>query len=310
MTEANWVELAYARADPRIVYALNGKHLHRSMDSGRTFERRSEILGDDLSVSSNILWAGDPTDPNVVILGSLRLFRSTDGGRTLSRIDAFSGAAGQRQINPLTVAAGPRYDGRVDSTVFVGTCQGVYRIDDIRTARPKAWIPLNRGYGATQVLGVAGHPAGGALIAGTLYGGTLRLTARGKELAWTTLSENLGGLCAADPTDPEVLYFESSLHIRRSLDGGMTVTEIAREIADVGRRESACPLPAGPERPEHDARGRRQPLAVAQRQGTVPEVVPDQGALGDRLVLVPQRHRHAARRPGYDLGRPDRRPDI
>ncbi len=86
------VELAYATADPEIVYASvnwNKGEVYRSKDGGKAFALRSTPghLGDPLEAKrdsqgwyDNSVWAGDPTDPNLVIVGGIDVHRSTNAG--------------------------------------------------------------------------------------------------------------------------------------------------------------------------------------------------------------------------------------
>ena len=79
------VELAYAVKDPRRVYAsVQGDtgELWRSGTGGRSYTRRravtdgqpAQYLGDQ-GWYGNAVWAGDPTDANLVILGGVDLWR-------------------------------------------------------------------------------------------------------------------------------------------------------------------------------------------------------------------------------------------
>ena len=80
-------------ADPDIVYASvdnsNGQ-IWRSTDGGqrspsvsRSIRRRPARFLGDQGWYGNAIWAGDPTDADLVIVGGVDLWRSTDGGDTL-----------------------------------------------------------------------------------------------------------------------------------------------------------------------------------------------------------------------------------
>lgn len=76
------VELAHAAADPRIVYAsvqMTSGRIYGSADGGRTYQPRKTLdssgqmanyLGDQ-GWYGNAVWAGDPTDENLVVLGGV-----------------------------------------------------------------------------------------------------------------------------------------------------------------------------------------------------------------------------------------------
>lgn len=125
------VELTYARKSPNVVYAAvqgEGGSLWKSSDGGRTYTRRGGLgtngkpasrLGDQ-GWYGNALWAGDPTDENLLILGGVNLWRSSDGGNNLAEIstwwDGDSVHADQHAI-----VAHPQYDGlHVGSGLLLG----------------------------------------------------------------------------------------------------------------------------------------------------------------------------------------------
>jgi hypothetical protein len=80
--------LAYSRSNPSIVFASvdnNGGEIYRSTNGGRSYVRRNtgtNYFGDNYK---NAIWV-DPTDANILIVGGSELWRSTDGGATLTRI--------------------------------------------------------------------------------------------------------------------------------------------------------------------------------------------------------------------------------
>src|SRR6266545_474378 len=94
------VELAYAVANPDVVYAsveaTNGE-IWRSTDGGRTYQRRATLDGNgdpapylgDQGWYDNAIWCGDPTDENLLVVGGIDLWRSNDGGDTLAEISTW-----------------------------------------------------------------------------------------------------------------------------------------------------------------------------------------------------------------------------
>src|SRR5205085_3585570 len=88
------VELAYAAANTNTVYAsvnVNLGEIWRSTDGGKKFSKRAGKGPDNKPVTylgkqgwyDNALWAGDPTTADLVIVGGIDLWRSTDGGNSL-----------------------------------------------------------------------------------------------------------------------------------------------------------------------------------------------------------------------------------
>jgi hypothetical protein len=234
------VELAYAAKDPEIVYAsvqMQHGELWRSTDGGKTYQRRrghnpdgtaADYLGDQ-GWYDNVVWAGDPTDEDLVVVGGIDLWRSLDGGDTLSEISTWW-APGSAHADHHAIVSHPAYDGVNNRTVFFGNDGGIYRADDVRAlgGEPQppyvsGWTELVNNYGVTQFYGGAGHPGSGKIVGGTQDNGTICYDpARGTE-HWTSIFGGDGGWCAADPTDPNVFYGEYVyLNIHRNTDGGAT----------------------------------------------------------------------------------------
>lgn len=87
---AGRVEVAYAPGSPNIVYASvdrNGGDFYRSADGGENFtlvNTGTNYLGNQ-GWYDNVIWV-NPQDSNFVIVGGIRLWRSTNGGTTLTQI--------------------------------------------------------------------------------------------------------------------------------------------------------------------------------------------------------------------------------
>jgi hypothetical protein len=191
------IDLAYARANPELVYAsvaacAAGEKpylgmIFRSADGGRTYQPRTSSLcppgnpdcgqGNDFLFGNgdycNAIWAGDPDDPRFLLVGGPELRRSRDGGDTLEPVPA-------RGLNLLeenfsdhhAIVAAPGYRPGAAS-VFVVNDGGVYMSSDIRdpgTAKAPgpAWTPFNGGYGTVHGprSSVRVAPCGPAVAAG------------------------------------------------------------------------------------------------------------------------------------------------
>ncbi len=226
------VEVTYATADPTMIYASvnqNGGLLCRSTDGGQSFSARngtSQYLASQ-GWYDNVVWAGDPTNPNLVIVGGVDLRRSMDGGSTLIDISCWY-QPNSAHADHHVIVADPRYDGRTNVTVFFGNDGGIYKTEDVYSvgtdeARSRGWINLNNNYGVTQFYGAAGNVQSGTIVAGAQDNGTLcYLPARGAQ-GWIDTFGGDGGVCAADPTDPRYFYGEYvNLMIHRSADGGQS----------------------------------------------------------------------------------------
>lgn len=230
---AGRVEVAYAVADPRIVYASvnrDGGEIWRSDDHGASyFQRRSEItpgvparyLGAQ-GWYDNVIWAGDPNSPDFIVAGGINLWRSTDGGHTLVEISDWREPASVHADHHCIVAG----SGGGGLRVFLGNDGGVYRADDIRTCGTNAtksngYTELINAYEVTQFYAAAGNPTTGIIIGGTQDHGTIRFDPATGPQAWTTMKGGDGGWCASDPTNSNIFYGEYvDLNVHRSTNGG------------------------------------------------------------------------------------------
>ncbi|MDM8544460.1 choice-of-anchor D domain-containing protein [Desulfococcaceae bacterium HSG9] len=237
------VELAYAPSDSAIVYAsveqLFGT-LHKSTDGGVSYSMvntGSNYLGDQGSYD-NIIWV-DPTDANTVIVGGIDLWRSTDGGVSLTKISAWQDSPLSAHADHHFIIEHPDFDGTANKTVFFCNDGGIYKTDDVYTViGTTGWQELNNNLGITQFYGAAGNPASGVIIGGTQDNGTLRYA--GATETWTEMSGGDGGYCAFDQNDSNYAYGEYVyLQIHRSTNGGASSSFIYSGISDAGSSSTA-----------------------------------------------------------------------
>jgi photosystem II stability/assembly factor-like uncharacterized protein len=235
------VELAYAAKNPDIVYAsvqMAYGEIWRSVDGGATFRARrtrtasgeaAPYLGDQ-GWYDNVIWAGDPTDEDLVLVGGVNLWRSTDGGDELAEISTWWAHPGSAHADQHAIVAHPGYDGITNRTVFFGNDGGVCVAPDLAAVGTEpeppyteGWTELANAFGVTQFYGGAGNATTGVIIGGAQDNGTLRYDPDGGSEQWTTMFGGDGGWCAADPTDRNVFYGEyTNLNIHRNTDGGVS----------------------------------------------------------------------------------------
>jgi len=236
------VELRYARSDPNTVYVSydnNSGEVYGSTDGGHSYTLKNTGMSylESQGWYDNVIWV-DPTNPNILIVGGIDLWRSTDGGTTLIRISQwFSAPAQSAHADHHVVVNHPGFDGVANKTIFTGNDGGVYRASDAYTvARTSGWRELNNNLGITQLYGAAGNPTNGVIIGGTQDNGTIRYRPSTGTEAWTEMFGGDGGFCAADPTDPNYFYGEYvDLQIHRSTDGGANSSFIDSGIGDAGQ---------------------------------------------------------------------------
>jgi photosystem II stability/assembly factor-like uncharacterized protein len=235
------IALTYARANPEVVYASvdnNSGEVYRSDNGGKTFSlcsRGVQYLGGE-GWYDNMIWAGDPTDASLVVVGGIDLYRSKDGGKTLTKISDWTANPVSPGYHQFAIVASPNYDGRTVRTVFSGNGSGVYRTDDItRVAPNEGWRAMNHGYSATKFNGAAGSPVTGTIVGGSRGSGVLVRAGDQDPATWSQMTLSKGGYCAVDPIDKNFIYAEYVyLQIIRSTDGGRSSHVIIQGIADAG----------------------------------------------------------------------------
>jgi hypothetical protein len=237
------VEIAYALADPNVVYAsvdTNNGEVWRSKDSGKSFTKMDSSTPDGVLAYylgeqgwyDNAVWAGDPKNPDFVIFGGIDIWKSTDGGTTLSPISNWQADKNVVHADQHIIVSSPSSA----YMVFVGNDGGLFRTDDIRNAGSDAantsgWAKIAHNYSVTQFYSAAWSPKTETLIAGAQDNGTLRLSKNGKPEDWAELFGGDGGDCAADVENSDYFYGEYVfLDIFRSGDGGQTADEISGQF--------------------------------------------------------------------------------
>lgn len=231
------VQVRYAAANPSTVYAsveAIPSGIWRSTDGGQTYLSRNAMSGGQAANFlgaqgwyDNVIWAGDPTDVDIVIVGGIDLWRSADGGNTLTPISTWWSDQ-SAHADHHAVVADPTYDGVNNRRVYFGNDGGVYKTEDVTTVGNNAaepytngWVDLNNGYGVTQFYYGDGHIGTNTIIGGAQDNGTLRYTPTQGVNGWNEVWGGDGGDVASDPSDSGVWYGEYTyLQIFRDNSGG------------------------------------------------------------------------------------------
>jgi hypothetical protein len=228
------IELAYARANAQVVYASvdhNNGEIYRSTDGGKQFTLRSTGVGylghpnkQSQGWYANTIWAGDPMNQDMVVLGGVDLWRSMTGGQRVEKISAWSDRR-SAHADQHAIVADPSYNGTTNRHVFVANDGGLYQTNDI--AEPSVrWAAANTSYVVTQFYSGAaarGKNAGEIrLVGGTQDNGTFIYEGRPQGGGqWHTWLGGDGGFAAIAGTASKTYFYGSYqyLALNRSNDG-------------------------------------------------------------------------------------------
>lgn len=236
------IAAAISPSAPHIIYALyvnleGGFYgLYRSTDSGNSWTLRANspnILGWQLDGGDSdgqgfydLTLAVYPTNPNIVYVGGINLWKSTDGG------------AGWEVITHWTVNRGRPYvhadhhdfifHPHDNNTLFSGNDGGLFKSTD----GGATWTDLSSGLAIHQIyrLGVSAQEPGKIIIGTQDNGSAFYDQGEWKSVYWADGME-----CAIDPVDSETMYCSVyNGNFYRSNDSGRNWTFISSEFEDEG----------------------------------------------------------------------------
>lgn len=267
------IQVCYAARDANIVYASvettpasgAGSQIWQSTDGGKTFSKKNSAtnyLGSQGGYA-NIIWAGDPTDSNFVIVGGFNLYKSIDGGNTLTQISDGTIVPRSAHVDHHMIRADIGYNGTSNKTVYFANDGGLYMTWDVKTVGnpppplppdPLAygWISLNSNLPITQFYSVSGTfttvegtTTISSIVGGTQDNGTLRYTPIGGTNGWKKWATGDGGNVGVDAQN-SLCYGEAPfLEVYRSTSttGEMTADDICGYYYNSARRAWAWKAP-------------------------------------------------------------------
>ena len=252
----------------------NGLHaIFRSSDGGMTWEARlrntdSTLLNTQLfsyadgahgNFCNDSNWyysagwynqaiAASPTDPNVVWVGGMEIYRSDDGGRNFGMASdwdaefynnpAYDGAYVHADQHGFIFH--PEYDGVNNKPLYAINDGGIFLTDDdslpvksgntapcLPATDGVQWRSINNNYGVTQFYAGDVFSDGQAYLAGAQDNGTQYGNDVNGVNGWFSINGGDGADLAINPTDDNNFYVSSqNANIRRTNDGGNTFTSL------------------------------------------------------------------------------------
>jgi hypothetical protein len=203
----------------------------------------------------NVL-AVDPVDPNRVWAGGIDLWRSDDAGANWGTASYWwftKGVSPQyAHADQHGIVFHPGYDGVGNRIMFAASDGGIARIDNARApvnttlaqlcgspvAGAAAWTDRSNGYVTTQFYDGVPYPDGQAFFGGLQDNGTMRGSAG--NTAWGVLAGGDGGYVAVDtlgdatPGNDVLFLANTGNSMKRSIDGGVSFTDVTAGIVDNG----------------------------------------------------------------------------
>ncbi len=186
-----------------IATAGSGLHgVYKSTDNGDTWTR---TVGQPSSIGQtnyNLTLSVDPLNANIIYLGMVTFFRSTDGGNTwVNQANGNNNGEGGIHVDQhfsLVYKDQP-------NIFFMANDGGLWRSDNANVAsEPMGWTNLNRTLDTVQFQSVALHPTNpNYLIGGTQDNGTNRFTG---DAAWTRVFGGDGGFALVDQSNPSTVW--------------------------------------------------------------------------------------------------------
>ena len=169
----------------------------------------------------DLILAVHPTNPDIVIVGGIDLYKSTDGGSTWNLISYWTGNcdtyvhADQHEIlfKPNNINA-----------AIIGNDGGVFYSTDIGNASDPSFSARNNNYNVTQFYSAALHPTSGTdyFLGGTQDNGTQQFNNAGIN-STVEVTGGDGGFCHISQTNPLIQFSAATrTNLNRSTDGGNT----------------------------------------------------------------------------------------
>lgn len=208
----------------------------------------------------NTIWV-NPQDDNFILVGGIDMFRSTNGGNTLTKIsrwqDSFNfGADNSLHADHHIIVEHPNFDNNQNRTVYFGNDGGIHRTDNVANVSMNAgWVNLVNNLGITQFYAGAASPDGNFIIGGTQDNSSIHYTNNGGTEQWWASFTGDGGHCGVDYTNPGIIYATSqNLNVYKSTDAGQTYALSNNGLLDAGNPNQAAfiaPMALDPNNPQN-----------------------------------------------------------
>jgi photosystem II stability/assembly factor-like uncharacterized protein len=218
--------LAISPSDPMILYASIAKTsdyslrgLYRTTDGGTTWTLQNSTtnyLGSQGWYDNSI--GVHPTNANIVVVGGLDVYVSTDGGVTLTQKTSWFTTSSSNMSH-----ADIHYLGYNGTVLYCGSDGGVYK----STNDGNAWSDLNATLSTLQYQSADYDPTNPQKLYGGCQDNNLQ-TSTNNGATWIQRETGDGGYSVVDPVSPNIVYGQYvNGSLKRSLNSGVSFSEIS-----------------------------------------------------------------------------------
>ncbi len=222
----------------------NSGEIWRSTDNGVTWSQQCtgyNYLGTQ-GWYNNTIWI-NPQLSNYLVVGGIDLWRSTDGGATLTKISDWhdyhnGGSENSAHCDHHIIIEHPDYDQSTNLKVYFGNDGGIQETNNVWTVSENSgWVNLaNTTLGITQFYGGAAAPDGSIIVGGTQDNDKLRYKSSGSWSGtgnWYQATTGDGGFAAVNYTNTSIIYGEYALlKIKKSTNGGDSYSNAINGLED------------------------------------------------------------------------------
>ncbi|MCS7027642.1 MAG: T9SS type A sorting domain-containing protein [Bacteroidia bacterium] len=234
------VELACAASDANYVYALceedNAvKAILKTTNGGTSWTSLPEPNDADPGIpdtdfSRGQAWydlsiAVSNTNRDLLFVGGIDLFRSTNGGNSWQQVSHWYGGFGYQEVHADQHFA--IFEPGSGTTVYFATDGGIYRCTNATASMPTI-VQRNNTYNVTQFYACAIHPNAGSnhFLAGSQDNGSQRFSSPGMN-STVEVTGGDGGYCHIDQNQPQYQWTSYvNNNYFRSTNGGNTFSSV------------------------------------------------------------------------------------
>lgn len=239
--DANYI---YAFVEKNTTSSGSTLSLIKSTDKGLTWTDMSLPVDADVDILSSDFTRGqawydqvikvDPNNPQILYVGGINLFKSTDAGATWTQISKWSDNPGMGSIARLSYVHADQhameFKPNSSTTALFGNDGGVFYSSNLNNASTTSvFAARNNNYNVTQFYAGAMHPSSGInyYLAGAQDNGTQQFSNAGLG-ATIQVTGGDGAYCFIDQLNPSyqiTSYVYNNIY--RSTDGGVSFNQIA-----------------------------------------------------------------------------------